>query len=218
MVWCISKCFLFPSCCWKQDGIFPPVCFENLGKLLRWFLQYCESPLKFSSFWCLNLRLVHTEASAQLPFRFSYPRDSSYGDFCSCVSASAIMTPCICLSDFLVIGAVICLVFSPHLWIQEGLNFSVFSAFYMFWEQGGDFQTPICGTRNQKFIFLSCVIFMVTSIKKNNENCKVNKRNVLGAPKEDWGMNIYCKLKCLFLESSMITVETWCSYDRKIMK
>ena len=52
------------------------------------------------------------------------------------------MTPCVCLSDFLVIGAVICLVFSPYLWIQEGLNFSVFSAFYMFWEQGGDFQTP----------------------------------------------------------------------------
>ena len=88
MVWCISKCFLFPSCCWKQEGIFLPVCFGNLGKLRRWFLQYCESPLTFSSSWCLNLRLVHTEASALLPFRFSYPRDSSYGDFCSCVSAS----------------------------------------------------------------------------------------------------------------------------------
>ena len=89
MVWCISKCFLFPSCCWKQEGIFPTVCFGNLGKLLRWFLKYCETPLTFSSSWCLNLRLVHIEASAQLPFRFSYPRESSYEGFCSGVSASA---------------------------------------------------------------------------------------------------------------------------------
>lgn len=59
---------------------------------------------------------------------------------------------------------------------------------------------------------------MVISIKKNNEKYKVNKRNVPGAQKEDWGMNIYCKLKCLFLEKSMIIVETWCSCDGKIMK
>ena len=83
-----------------------------------------------------------------------------------------IMTPCICLSDFLVIGVVICLVSSPHLWIQEGLSFSVFTAFYLFWGQGEDFQSPICGTRNQKFIFLSCVMFMVISIKKIMRNIK----------------------------------------------
>lgn len=123
MVWFISKYFLFLSCCWKQEGDFSSSMFGNLGKLRRWFLQYCESPLTFSSSWCLNLRLVHTEASACAIQIFLPPEIVPMEIFVHVSLLQQIMTPCICLSDFIVIGIVICLVSCPHLWIQEGLSF-----------------------------------------------------------------------------------------------
>jgi len=74
-----------------------------------------------------------------------------------------IMTPCICLCDFFVTGAVIYLVSSSHLRIQEGLNFSISAAFYLFWGQGGDFQTPILWNQKSEvyfsFFFFSKLIY-----------------------------------------------------------
>ena len=79
-----------------------------------------------------------------------------------------IMTPCICLSDFLVIGAVIYLVSSPHLRIQEGLNFSIFAAFYLFWGQGGDFQTPILWNQESEVYFsILCYVYGDKHLKNN---------------------------------------------------
>ena len=91
MVLCVAKYFLSLPAAGSKKGFFLQYV---LGIWVSfwddsWNIVRPPPHFTFSSSWCLNLRLVHTEASAQLPFRFSYPRQSSYGGFCSCVSASA---------------------------------------------------------------------------------------------------------------------------------